>query len=113
MLQRGSCREIVLVNHTCERTAGAVTDMGYGRPLLPPVDLIAGDYEDLAGTDLVIITVGANEQSGGATDRDDATGPPPAAGPKCGRLPRCRPPDRRARPRRGPLGGDRSAGPLT
>ena len=56
MLQGGSCREIVLMNQTRERTAGAVTDMGYGRPLSPPVDLTAGDYEDLAGTDLVIIT---------------------------------------------------------
>jgi shikimate 5-dehydrogenase len=37
MLQRGSCREIVLVNRTRERAAGVATDMGYGRPLSVPV----------------------------------------------------------------------------
>jgi L-lactate dehydrogenase len=74
MLQRGSCREIVLVNRTRERAAGVVTDMGYGRPLSPPVDLIDGDYDDLAGADLVMITVGENERSGGATDRADPRG---------------------------------------
>jgi L-lactate dehydrogenase len=74
MLQRGSCRELVLVNRTRERAAGAVTDMRYGRPLSPVVDLADGDYEDLAGADLVMITVGVNEQGGGATDRDDPRG---------------------------------------
>lgn len=74
MLQRGSCREIVLVNRTRETAAGTVTDMRYGRPLSPPVDLSDGDYADLAGAELVMITVGENEQSGGATDRDDSRG---------------------------------------
>ena len=48
--------------------------MRYGRPLSPPVDVIDGEYEDLVGADLVMITAGANEQSGGATDRDDSRG---------------------------------------
>lgn len=74
MLQRGSCREIVLVNRTRERAAGVVTDMGYGRPLSPPVDLTDGGYDDLVGADMVMITVGENEQSGGATDRADPRG---------------------------------------
>lgn len=74
MLQRGSCREIVLTNRTRGRAAGAATDMRYGRPLSPPVDVIDGEYEDLVGADLVMITAGANEQSGGATDRDDSRG---------------------------------------
>jgi len=74
LLQRGSCREIVLVNRTRKRAAGAATDMGYGRPLSPPVDITDGDYGDLAGARLVMITAGENEQSGGATDRDDPRG---------------------------------------
>jgi L-lactate dehydrogenase len=71
----------VLVNRTREWAAGVVTDMGYGHPLSPPVDLSDGDYDDLAGADLVMITVGENEQSGGATDRADRR-PPPVAGQK-------------------------------
>jgi hypothetical protein len=34
--------------------AGVVTDIGPGRPLSPPVDLVDGNYEDLAGADLVM-----------------------------------------------------------
>jgi L-lactate dehydrogenase len=74
MLQRGSCREIVLVNRTRARAAGTATDMRYGRPLSPPVDVRDGDYEDLAGAALVMVTVGLNEQSGGATDPEDPRG---------------------------------------
>jgi L-lactate dehydrogenase len=74
MLQRGSCREIVLVNRTPETAAGVATDMRYGRPLSPAVDVRAGDYAELKGAELVMITAGANEQSGGATDRDDPRG---------------------------------------
>jgi L-lactate dehydrogenase len=33
-----------------------------------------GDYADLAGADLVMITAGVNEKSGGATDRNDREG---------------------------------------
>jgi len=40
----------------------------------PPVDISDGDYDDLAGAHLVMITAGENEQSGGATDRDDPRG---------------------------------------
>lgn len=74
MLQRGSCREIVLVNRTRERAAGAAADMRYGRPLSPPVNVRDGDYRDLAGAALVMVTLGLNEQSGGATERDDPRG---------------------------------------
>jgi len=71
---RGSAREIVLVNRNADRARGAVTDLQYGALLAPAVSLQAGDYEDLRGAAIVVITAGANEQSGGATDRDDAAG---------------------------------------
>jgi L-lactate dehydrogenase len=74
LFQRGSCREIVLVNRNRKRSAGVVTDLRYGRPFSPPVDIRDGGYEDLAGAKLVIVTVGVNEQGGGATDRDDPLG---------------------------------------
>jgi L-lactate dehydrogenase len=75
LLQRGSCREIVLVNRTRETAAGVITDARYARPLLAhPVDLSDGDYADLAGCAVVLVTIGVNEKSGGATDRDDPKG---------------------------------------
>jgi len=71
---RGSAREIVLVNRT-RRTAEAVaTDIRYGAPLSPPVDIKDGDYDALAGAGVVLITSGVNEKTGGATDRNDPQG---------------------------------------
>jgi L-lactate dehydrogenase len=71
---RGSAREIVLVNRT-RRTAEAVaTDIRYGVPLSPPVDIKDGDFDALAGAEVVLITSGVNEKTGGATDRNDPQG---------------------------------------
>lgn len=74
LVLRGSAREIVLVNRNRERAKGAVTDLQYGATLAPRVELRAGDYADLAGASLVIVTAGANEKTGGATDRSDPAG---------------------------------------
>jgi L-lactate dehydrogenase len=74
MTLRGTAREIVLVNRSPERAQGVVTDLQYGAVLAPAVSLRAGDYEDLHGAEIVMITAGANEKSGGATDRDDPEG---------------------------------------
>src|SRR5262249_50713682 len=46
----------------------------YGTPLGPAVDVSAGDYSALAGAGVVLITSGVNEQTGGATDRNDPQG---------------------------------------
>ncbi len=71
---RASAREIVLVNRTETRSKAIALDMHYGLPLSQPVTLRAGDYPDLAGAGLVIVTAGINEKSGGATDRNDPQG---------------------------------------
>jgi L-lactate dehydrogenase len=74
MALRGSAREIVLVNRTFERAKGAVTDLQYGALLAPAVRLRAGHYADLRDAGIVVITAGANEKAGGATDRGDPAG---------------------------------------
>jgi L-lactate dehydrogenase len=50
------------------------TDMGYGVPLSSVTKVTDGEYSDLAGAALVMITVGVNEKAGGATDRSDRQG---------------------------------------
>jgi L-lactate dehydrogenase len=42
--------------------------------LCPYAELRAGDYSDLKGAALVMITAGVNEKTGGATDRNDSAG---------------------------------------
>jgi L-lactate dehydrogenase len=71
---RGSAREIVLVDRTRKRAEAVATDLRYGTPLVPKTTVTDGDYGDLAGAGLVMITAGINEKSGGATDRSDPEG---------------------------------------
>ena len=74
MVMRGSAREIVLVNRERKRAQGIVTDVQYGAVLSPPIVVRDGDYTDLAGSSVVMITAGVNEKGGGATDRNDPVG---------------------------------------
>jgi L-lactate dehydrogenase len=71
---RGSAREIVLVNRTRKTAEAVATDLRYGTPLGPKVDIVDGDYDALAGAGVVLITSGVNEKTGGATDRSDPRG---------------------------------------
>ena len=74
LMQRGSAREIVLVDRDQKRAKAVAMDMRYGGPLSPTVDIRDGSYQDLRGAELVMITAGVNEKAGGATDRNDPTG---------------------------------------
>jgi L-lactate dehydrogenase len=71
---RGSAREIVLVNRTRKVAKAVATDLRYGIPLGPRIDISDGDYDALNGAGVVLITSGVNEKTGGATDRSDAQG---------------------------------------
>jgi L-lactate dehydrogenase len=74
VVMRGSAREVVLVNRDRKRAQGIVTDVQYGAVLSPPIVVRDGDYSDLAGSSVVMITAGVNEKAGGATDRSDPVG---------------------------------------
>ena len=74
LVLRGSCRDIVLVDRVRERAAAVAADLRYGAPLSPVVAVADGDWADLDGADVVLITAGVNEKSGGATDRGDPRG---------------------------------------
>ena len=69
---RGCASELVLVNRGRDRAKGMAADVG--APLSSTTRVTDGDYSDLAGAALIIVTVGVNEKSGGATDRSDPLG---------------------------------------
>jgi L-lactate dehydrogenase len=73
-IMRGCASELVLVNRSRDRAEGMAGDLGYGAPLSSTTRVTDGDYSDLAGAALVMVTVGVNEKSGGATDRNDPSG---------------------------------------
>jgi L-lactate dehydrogenase len=74
LVMRGCASELVLIDRDRKRARGVVTDLQYGAALSPAVSLIEGDYAELTGADLLMITAGANERDGGATDRSDPSG---------------------------------------
>ena len=71
---RGSARTIVIVDRTRKRAKAVATDLRYGSPLCPKTTVVDGDCDDLAEAELVMITAGINEKTGGATDRSDPQG---------------------------------------
>jgi L-lactate dehydrogenase len=74
VVARGFASEVVVVNRDRKRAKGVVTDLMYGAILEPYTALRDGDYADLAGAAVVLITAGVNEKAGGATNRNDPAG---------------------------------------
>ena len=73
-VQRRVAPEIIVINRNRKKARGLVTDVQYGAVLSPGIELRDGDYADLKGAALVMITAGVNEKTGGATDRNDPAG---------------------------------------
>jgi L-lactate dehydrogenase len=74
VMQRGSAAELVLINRHPELAQAVALDLSYGAPVSAACTVRAGDYADLSGAGIVVITAGVNEKSGGATDRGDPAG---------------------------------------
>jgi L-lactate dehydrogenase len=73
-MQRGSAAELVLVNRHAELAQAVALDLSYGAPVSATCTVRAGDYADLSGAGIIVITAGVNEKHGGATDRSDPAG---------------------------------------
>ncbi|RUR09869.1 lactate dehydrogenase [Legionella sp. km772] len=73
-LMRGCAREIILVDRIQSLAKAVATDMQYGALLSPRTTIRAGDYPDLEDAQLIMVTAGVNEKTGGATDRHDPVG---------------------------------------
>jgi L-lactate dehydrogenase len=71
---RARIRQLVLLDRDRARAKAIATDMQYGVPLSPLIDIRDGDYDDLADAGLLLVTAGINEKTGGATDRNDPAG---------------------------------------
>jgi L-lactate dehydrogenase len=74
VLARSPPLRAAVVDRTRKRAEAVAADLCYGAPLCPKTTVIDGDYEDLANSELVMITAGVNEKAGGATDRSDPKG---------------------------------------
>lgn len=64
LMLSGLISEIVLIDLNTEKAEGEVMDMNHGMPFVRPVNIYRGDYKDCAGSDIVVITAGANQKEG-------------------------------------------------
>ena len=72
LMQSGLFTEMVLVDVDRERAEGEALDIAHGMPFAGPMNIYAGDYDDVADAAIVIVTAGANQQPG---ETRDATSP--------------------------------------
>lgn len=64
LMQRSLATEIVLVDADRDRAEGEAMDLRHGLPFVRPITIRSGDYADLAGADVVVMTAGANQRPG-------------------------------------------------
>lgn len=60
----GLVSEIVLIDINRDKAEGDAMDMNHGVSFVSPVKIMAGGYSDIRGSDMVIITAGANQREG-------------------------------------------------
>ena len=60
----GTCSEIVLVDINKDKAKGEAMDIHQGLSFCHPVDIYDGDYEDAAGSDIVVVTLGRARKPG-------------------------------------------------
>lgn len=61
---RNTCNELVLIDINRQKAEGEVMDIKHGLPFLDHLNIYAGDYSDIKGSDIIVITAGANRQPG-------------------------------------------------
>jgi L-lactate dehydrogenase len=64
LIQRSLANELVLVDKDSARAEGEAMDLNHGLPFVRPLRISAGDYAQLAGCEVVVITAGANQRPG-------------------------------------------------
>jgi L-lactate dehydrogenase len=64
LMLSGLVSEIVLVDINKDKAEGDAMDMNHGVSFVKPTRIVAGDYKDCTGSDIVIITAGANQKPG-------------------------------------------------
>lgn len=64
LMQSGLFTEIVLVDIDKKRARGEAEDIAHGIPFNSPVDIYAGDYDDLTDAGIIIITAGVSQKPG-------------------------------------------------
>ncbi|OGF49289.1 MAG: L-lactate dehydrogenase [Candidatus Firestonebacteria bacterium RIFOXYA2_FULL_40_8] len=58
----GLARQINILDINKEKAEGEVLDLSHGAPYYSPVEIVYGEYDSLANSDLIVITTGKNQK---------------------------------------------------
>ncbi len=64
LAQSGISDKIILIDRNRDLAQGQVLDLAHGFPFFPPVEIRAGEADDFADAQVVVITAGAKQQPG-------------------------------------------------
>lgn len=64
LMEQGLFSEIVLVNAHRERAEGEAMDINHAMTFLSPMNIYAGDYDDIVDASIIIVTAGAGQKVG-------------------------------------------------
>ena len=64
LMQSGLFSEMVLIDADNAKAEGEALDISHGLPFAKPMKIYAGNYDDIKGASLIIITAGANQKPG-------------------------------------------------
>ena len=64
LMQSGLFSDMVLIDANADRAEGEAMDLSHGLPFARPMEIYAGNYEDISDCGLVIVTAGANQKPG-------------------------------------------------
>ena len=64
IMESGLFSEMVLIDANKEKAEGEALDISHGLPFAKPMQIYAGDYEDIADAAIVVVTAGAGQKPG-------------------------------------------------
>lgn len=64
LMQSGLFSEIVLIDANTAKAEGEALDISHGLPFAKPMNIYAGDYDDIADAAIIIISAGAAQKPG-------------------------------------------------
>lgn len=64
LMESGLFSEMVLIDADKDRAEGEALDISHGLPFAKPMQIYAGDYDDIADAAIIIVTAGAGQKPG-------------------------------------------------
>ncbi len=64
LMESGLFSEMVLIDSDMSKAEGEALDISHGLPFAKPMQIYAGDYDDVADASLIIVTAGAGQKPG-------------------------------------------------